>query len=267
MNANHEIPDFVIPALREVESHAREFCDIEVCGLIVDGQVVRGMNALVFDAPHDANKKFVMDGATIDALDEAIATGHNVAIYHSHVHPDSHDDFSPEDMTNIYENGDIPWLLVDIRTNKTAFKYLDPAAKWAYEEREWRWSCVNCYSLVRDWLRFEMGIHLDPFVLQSENAWTNPEWNEFLENLPKQGFVQVDAPPDIKDVKTGDLILSRIVGAVNPNHIDVVVDAAHNKILRQLQGGYSTITSYGMSKRKATVGIYRHRSLMRGTHA
>jgi proteasome lid subunit RPN8/RPN11 len=263
MASNHEIPAFVIPALHEVEMHCRSFSGVESCGLIVDGQVIRGTNMFALDGGDVASKRFRMDDATVDELDRAIENGHNVAIYHSHVRPDSHDDFSPEDMVGIYEIGDIPWLLVDIRTPKTAFRYFDPNARLDYEEREWRWSCVNCYSLVRDWMRFEMGIELDPFILESENAWKDPSWNKFLDNIEKQGFVKVDAPPDIKNVKTGDLILSRIVGAKNPNHIDVVVSASENKILRQLQGGYSAIIPYSMNKRKSTVGVYRHKSLMR----
>lgn len=258
-SANHTIPLRVKTVLHEVEKHAREFPGSEVCGLVIDGEVVRGNNVL--DAVARAGR-FQLDQNTFSLVSPALQAGKQVIVYHSHSAPEALSDFSPEDMAAIYEDGELPWLLVDARGSTAEYKYFDPLAKLDYEGREWRWSCCNCYTLIRDWLSRELSIQLDPFILESHEAWLNPDWNEFLLNIEAQGFILVDSPPDIKNVKTGDLVLFRVGRAKNPNHIGIITNAAKNELLHQLQDAPSAVVPYSFSKRKSTVGIYRHSSRM-----
>ena len=106
--------------------------------------------------------------------------------------------------------------LLGVVTNKTGnFRYADPTGKAPYIGRDWAYGIHDCYSLMRDFYKRELGIELDDFERGEEGEWESSSWTMFVDNYASQGFVEIDKPS-----KTGDFLLMNIV-APSPNHAGV----------------------------------------------
>ncbi|MEO0826779.1 MAG: hypothetical protein AAFY20_18445 [Cyanobacteria bacterium J06639_14] len=235
--------------IAEIRGHAESRPNEEICGAVINGVVVRGKN--ISDEPR---LHFLLDDETTQRVAEAIADGSTAEIYHSHVGK-RNDDFTPADIKGAHE-WEIPWMLVHTPTGR--IRRYDPDAIQPYEGREWHWAYQNCFTLVSDWLRQELGIEVSRFLLESPDAWQKIGWDKFRENLGNEGFSKVEPP--IQRGERGDVVLMMLGETRVPNHIGVIVEPSRNKILHHCQNALSRVATYGNSYRKATAGVYRHAS-------
>lgn len=252
------VPEELKRAANEVMEHALENPTQEVCGLIVNGAVIRGLNVASGKMlmPNGETRDrlpetdFELDVGTLQIFLDEVERGAKVIIYHSHVKEEA--DFTASDVAGIYATRQ-PWLLV--HTPTMAIQYLDPTAQEPYEGREWHWAYSNCHTLVRDWLKNEMNFSLIAPSPQKENAWEDDGWNEMLVNGDRQ-FTKITR--DFGTLCRGDVLVMKIgPRAIAPNHVAVVVDPVNNLILHHLSDQLSCIRPLSEAYRKAVAQIYR----------
>lgn len=184
-----------------IERHAIEDYPREACGLIlaVEGkEVYHPCRNVAAD-----NSDFRMPAEDYAAAEDR---GQVVAVVHSHI------DRSPQpteaDRVGCEETG-LPWHIVSVRQN--AGDPMPTAGEWftfepcGYESplvgRTFHHGTLDCFGLVRDFYRVELGIEL-PDIERPDNWWKDPDGGElYLDNYRCWGFREVDKP------EYGDVIL------------------------------------------------------------
>lgn len=206
------------PIVDQMLDHARELPKEEVCGLVlsngVKSVILRGENiarnpVIHFDLDPEAFMR-VPDGWEV------------VGTYHSHpsglVQP-SEADHAACEATNI------PMHIVSGENG--AYYCLSPSGyKVPYLKRTYVLGVHDCWSLVKDWYKGELGIDLGEFM-NERTPYLNGE-NVFVRNIEAAGFYEV------KDmtIQHGDLMLIQ-VGPKGPNHGAVWLDSG--RILHHVQ--------------------------------
>jgi proteasome lid subunit RPN8/RPN11 len=197
--------------------------DIERCGLFLTNtkEVIEGVNI----HPHPTNN-FLLDKKTTLKLNRVRKSGKEVVVWHTHI-GNGLTGFSPKDMEEIYKS-DVPWYMVHM--DKGITDYCHPNKIEPLEGREWRWASQNCYTLVRDFYKLEMGITLGNFFNEHPTCWEDDGWNEYLENIEKQGFRRITDDSE----KYGDIILMKIGRAYSANHGAIRLHPNTNTILHHI---------------------------------
>lgn len=239
------LEESIIQALPEIWSHALEFPDQECCGIIFKEEVNRAIN--IADDPND----FELDAETSNRVWSLIKEGNRPIIYHSHL---TNEDWSHADIIKSRELN-LPYLMVCLKTG--TYKFYDPDPDRPLINREFHWLANSCYDVVRDYYWQVHQIRLDAFYLDHPKGYEEPRWNLYLDNLPSQGFVQLDTN---EPLKKSDLILMQM-GCDRPNHVGVMYDPEANKMLHHCIGHLSKLAPYGSDYREATHSIWRHKSL------
>ncbi len=231
--------DAIVSAVRE---HAAREAPRECCGVVVavDGrQVYRACRNL---SPVDAQ-------FDIDPLDLIAAgrEGEIKAICHSHVFVSAQP--SPADLVECERSG-LPWLIVNHPTG--AAHWFEPSG---YEApllgRVFVHGVLDCYALVRDWYRRELGVDLMDF--KRPDDWWLHGGDLYRENFARAGFV----PVEMSALKRGDMIVMTVRSKV-PNHAAVYL--GDQVILQHLQGRLSSRDVYGGWFLKNTTHRMRHTS-------
>lgn len=230
----------------QMTQHAREEAPREACGLVVDGpegvRLVRAKNLA-----RDPFRDFDLDpDAWLELTDDESV----IAFYHSHpVGPSEHSD---GDIA-ASENSGLPCYLVNLPTAEV--KVYEPCGYEApYTGRVYVHGSRDCFSLVRDWFRLEMGIHIDDF--DRRDGWWSTGQNLYLDNFASQGFVEVS--PE-SPVLRGDVFLIQ-VGARVPNHAAIAL--GDGTILHHVYGRLSTRDPFGGYWARHTFCRVRHVSKM-----
>lgn len=184
-----------------IEKHALAEYPRECCGLIVaDGRKQKYIPCMNH-AENNADFK-------LSAEDYAAAedTGQIIAVVHSHI--DISAQPSELDLVSC-EASALPWIIVAIHKDPTA----EPeAVEWVaiepkgYEAplvgRSFHHGSLDCYGLIRDFYRIELGIELPDFE-RPDDWWSKPETGElYLDNFERAGFSRATG-----DIKYGDVIL------------------------------------------------------------
>lgn len=145
----------------------------------------------------------------LSAEDYAAASdlGQILSIVHSHIDRDAY----PSEADKVScEQTQLPWHIVAV--SRDAAEDLPSVTQWhsfepsGYESplvgREFFHGSLDCYGLIRDFYKREMGIEIPDF--ERDDFWWQKESSPelYLENFSKAGFYQVTGQP-----KFGDVIL------------------------------------------------------------
>ena len=191
--------------------HAKDQDPKESCGLLID---VKGKEKYY---PCKNLSSYSQQCFIIDPEDYAKAedSGKVLAVIHSH--PVTPPVASQADMISCEESGLI-WHIVNPKTEQWGF-YKPSGYKPPLIGRHWVWGITDCWSLVRDWYKENLGI-----TLRDWDRPTTPE--EFVENPMfekcawRTGFRQLR--PDEK-LENGDLLFMSIM-ATGLNHVAIFLD-------------------------------------------
>jgi len=217
----------------------------ERCGVIVKGgstpRLIECQN--VADDPYHQFKISAEEWAYLDVDHDVLSVWHT--------HPNGDASPSQADRIMIEATG-LPWHIVS--WPQAGHSYTEPTGYQApYEGRVFVHGVLDCYALVRDWYKREMGIDL-PNDDRPDNWW-NKGQNIYLDGFAKNGFVAL--PYDTSQLRRGDGILMQVASRV-PNHAAVYL--GDGKILHHVHDHLSNITTYGGFWLKNTTHYLRHQS-------
>jgi proteasome lid subunit RPN8/RPN11 len=210
----------------------------ETCGFVLTGGAV----IAVENVAQHPEKEFEIKAEVYARYGEDIT-----AIWHSH--PEGEFVFSPADVQGCKASG-LPWVLFHCPTQ--GFKVADPTGTAPYLGRDWVYGLNDCFGLVTDWLRKEMGFDF-PDV---DRYHDKPEPSlKILEAFPP--LMESCGLKRVTDgVQFGDVLFMQINSPV-PNHCAVMVDPSKNRILHHLIDRYSSTDYYGSYWRNVTDSVWR----------
>lgn len=227
----------------QIRAHAEAEYPREACGLVVSDvggalQYRRCANISI-----DPTEEFRL--APKDWL-LAEAAGKVVAVVHSH--PDGDYRPSASDLA-VLEAGNVPWVILSWPAG--LFSVTHPSkAGLPLLGRQFVHGTLDCFTLVRDYYRTELGIYL-PDVWHAYDWWAEGG-NLYLDHYAEAGFERVNS------LRQHDVILMTIRAKV-PNHAGVYLGGG--MILHHFAHQLSRRDLYGGLWQRATYGFFRHRSL------
>jgi len=168
-----------------------------------------------------------------------------------HTHPNGSAAPTQADLVSIEEH-QVPWHIVS--WPQAGHSYTEPTGYEApYLGRVFVHGIMDCYALVRDWYKRELGIELS----QEErvNNWWDKGENLYVNGYEKNGLVSV--PTKVRDLQRGDILLMQYVSRV-PNHAGIYI--GDGKLLHHVDRRLSEITTYGGYWMKHTTHYLRHKT-------
>lgn len=198
----------------------------EMCGVCTVNDFVHLKN--VSDSPEKSFK--------IAPAEYVIYVNNVTAIVHSHTRPVNKSDIfdlrtpSMADIDGQIKTG-LPWVIVGCEGYEVSDPLIFPRTPSAdLIGRPFIWYINDCYTLVMDYYKFNMGVDLPGHDINFDWGIEHRRLNNIFENyIESYGFSEVV----IDDIKNGDVILLDNIGV--KNHIGVYHDG---DIIHQL--GIST---------------------------
>lgn len=234
-----DLPKTVLTA---AAAHARSEFPNEACGVII---VFRGRRRYV---PCKNVASSPRDGFRICPVDYAAAEdqGEVVGIFHSH--PNASANPSQDDIVSC-EASMLPWFILGLPSE--VWREIKPSGFVApLVGREFFHGTLDCYGLVRDYYKRELGIELLNFERQDD--WWSKGQNLYVDNFSIAGFEQRsfgDHP------QVGDVLLMQICADV-PNHAAIYI--GDDTILHHLYGRLSSREVYGGYYKKHTTHTLKY---------
>ena len=149
-----------------------------------------------------------------------------------------------------------PWPLLQ-STN-------DPKLLDFYVDWPWQWIRSDCFTLLRAYYQGVLGIHINDYDRESEDEFSRlvseNKWNRYIENLPKEGFIQIADSSNKEDVlcNVNDVILFKGIGQ-SACHLGIYVKPG---ILltswRGHKGQRSKLEPYDNRLLRMTHSVWRH---------
>jgi proteasome lid subunit RPN8/RPN11 len=224
--------------------HALKDAPREACGLVV---VIKGREQYwpcKNLAP--AQDFFILDPDDYAAAEDA---GDVIAVFHSH--PQTPAQPSQADRMACEKSG-LVWHICNPGTEMWC--KIEPEGYQApLIGREWVWGVSDCWTLVRDWYKEEMGLELPD--------WERPASLLEFHGAPMFERCFADAGFEdhgINEPEHGDLIFMQLNGSPGLNHVAVYV--GEQRILHHLRGRLSSRDIWGGYYQKNTGLIVRHGS-------
>jgi hypothetical protein len=243
---------------REIASHAKEFPTEEVCGVVVDGKIIKLPNLAA-----DKENHFQIDLSWLALVPDAL--------YHSHWSDSQPGEFSLDDLEMCRGSKDsIPWILCHSAFGE--WDYYDPSSPNPFPLKmtgdsgspdfylNWRfvWGRTDCFELVRCYYLGMLDIDIGNFSRPTPEDFPTPNWLTPWK-AEEHGFLRV---ADGESVLKNDIVQIALKGGNYPNHIGVIVDGERMLILHNLSAEYtSQIGLYGSYWQQRTTHIFRHESL------
>lgn len=240
----------MLPTTREAAiQHAIAAYPKESCGLVLDENGVE-LYVPCENRAADRNSHFVISAEDYAQIEDR---GQIKAVVHSH--PDAHQRPSEADQVACEHSG-VPWYIFAIHKNDDGVVALFGEAVTSpkgYEAplvgRMFAYGILDCYTLIQDYYKRELGITLDDFE-HLDHHWEHGV-SMYLDHYESQGFTPV---PNPKELEVGDIIIMQIRSKV-PNHAGVYI--GNGLFLHHLYGRASTRDVYGGHWKDATRLIIR----------
>lgn len=185
---------------RAIERHAIREYPRESCGLVV--ATGRRMRYIECENVAESDSDFKICPRQYAEIEDE----HQVlAVVHSHIDMSA----APSEADKVgCEATGLPWHIVSIQKNPEDDR--PRAVEWrtiepiGYEAplvgRTFHHGVLDCYTLIRDFYRRELGIVIPDFE-RPDYWWDKPECGElYLDNFESAGFARVDGEPKYGDV-------------------------------------------------------------------
>lgn len=184
----------------------------EVCGFLTATDFIPLEN--ISETPETSFK--------IDPIEYAIHIAVATSLVHTHNIPDrrkapfdprtpSYADFIAQKKTGL------PWLIYGTDgqglTESLQFPRIPNST---YLDRDFIWFINDCYTLVQDWYKFELGITLKDYILTQDYQSIRCLNDLFTNYIEDFGFNEVK----LKDIRRGDLLLLDNAG-FKRNHLGI----------------------------------------------
>lgn len=256
--------------------HASQCPDIEVCGLVIGDEVVRGQNV----AEH-SDRQFILDDKSLELLFREQVR----AVYHSHCKPDQPTKmvFSGLDQAGRWVLGDIamsqrwrlPYLMY--HTVEQTFDYYNPHGLHPYPLEQTNFDCksvefylkrlhsfgrADCYELLKAWYQGWLDIKL-PIIERSPDPcdYKNLGWRRFIDGLESNNFEYLSK---FSNLQMHDVLLMRLDETENYHHVAIVCDPGRRRIVHSVKPDSLSQRGIwgGQELIDLTYGIYRHCTLL-----
>jgi proteasome lid subunit RPN8/RPN11 len=230
-----------------IQKHAAAEYPRESCGLIVDGAYRPCTNAA-----QSGNEHFVISKTDYAEAEDA---GEIQAVVHSH--PNASPQPSDADRVQCEASG-LEWHIISVGMVDGAPEFSDLVSlrPSGYEApligREFAHGVLDCYTLLQDYYRRELGVELANFD-REDDWWHKGQDLYSAANIEGQGF-QLFKPDEV-ELQEGDLIFMQVRAPVE-NHAAIYI--GNNMILQHLYGRPSGRTPYGGLWRAATRKVARY---------
>lgn len=215
----------------------------ESCGVVI---IEQGKEVFV----PCRNSAEMDDAFAIDPEDyyRAHQRGEIVRIVHSHCYIPAR----PSEADRVScEQTRLPWSIVSVPNGE--WHDFEPSGfKAPLVGRTWAHGVLDCFSIIRDYYREELGIEVPDFPRDHE--WWLKGQNLYFENFEKAGFVEVPKA----SIQRHDVALMQIMSPV-ANHGAIYL--GDNKILHHLSRRLSTRDVWSGYYQRNTIKVLRHKSL------
>lgn len=224
----------------DAEAHALREAPREACGVVV---IINGRQRYrpCRNMATEAGAEFVMDPFDRMAAEDA---GEVVAVVHSH--PGATSEPSEPDLAGCAADC-VPWHIVGLPALDWR-EITPPGWQAPLVGREFEYGLTDCYTLIRDWYRQELGILLPDFPRREGDFLAGRSLYE--NGFPLAGFAECRTAP-----QRGDILLMRL-GAPVPDHGAVYL--GDDTILHHLQDRLSSRDSWDGFLRSRTVKVLRY---------
>lgn len=233
-----------VDLLDEFLAHARDEVPRESCGVVI---VWKGRLRYVRcrNLAH-GSENFHLHPEDYAAAEEE---GEIIAIVHSH--PTTNPQPSQADLVGC-ESTELPWIIVNPATG--AWHRFEPSGyKAPFVGRVFAIGTLDCFSLVRDYYKEVLSIHIPDFP-RTEDFWVRGE--ELYERYYQEGgFVKVPQ----ESLRLHDVIVMRLT-ANCANHAAIYI--GDGRILHHAQTRLSGRDVYGGYWQHITAWVGRHKDLL-----
>lgn len=183
----------------------------------------------------------------ISARDQAAARAQGSVMYVWHSHPMAAP-FSDADRA-CADEACLPQRLFSI-PDRTWYEYLPSSHRVPLEARPWAWGEADCLSIIRDYYRQQLNIHISDY---DRDETTTNLGQMVMDGFEKEGFRKL---PSTNLLQKHDVLIMRTNGS--PQHMCVFV--GNSRVLHHPLHGLSKLDLFSPAWRRRLHCVVRHQS-------